>query len=981
MASRSLGTLTLDLIAKIGGFEAGMTKAERASSRTSKKIADDAEKAAAKSKAAFKSIGLAVAAAFGGLSAMGAFSSVIDNTKQMEKEQAQLAAVLKSTGEVAGYSRDQLNGMATALSNKSLFSTGEINQAQTALLAFTGVLGEEFVRAQQSAADMSARTGMSIQQTTELIGRALDVPSQGMASLSRQGFRFSDEQKALMQQLEATGKTAEAQGIILEALEESYGGAALAARNTFGGAIDAVRNTLGGLATGKEGSLEEARLAVEEFNTALSGPEAEAAFSAVVSTITSGATTLVKALTAIPWGLVADGAKVVAAVLATRLVVSVGATAASMALATLESIKYQAALARMSGVSATAAVGLGTLSVAARAASTAMAALGGPVGLAVLAASALALFSVSATETKKEAQELSSAVDLLNASFDGYTKNQAAAAIDTYTDKLEVAQQEANTAAAQVETLNRKIAQFPNSPELKIWEKDLRTARSEADTAGQTIDGLTEKIAQLNAIVGSVNVAGSIASVSEQYKKLEADLDKQILLIGKKTEAEKLEALINAGLVEGIVAGSGEELIAKQKVIDASKEAEAAERKRESAAKSAASAAASAAKAAIEKAQAEAKAVQDSVAALIRQSEQVGWTAEAIALYDLKAKGASEAQLQLASAAIEVTKAFKEQEKVNAEARGVIEGLQTEEEQIRASYERRKELILNTTLKTAEEKADLLKRLEEETNEALLEASDDYWERYLAAAEKSLTSFDELAGSVVENFSKQFGDVFEKMVFDADSLGDAVSNMAEGMARSVVNALGQMAAQWLAYQAVQLLVGKTTQSSGAVTLTANAQAAALQAGINAFSSTAAIPIVGPALAPAAMGAALAVTMPMAAAVSTTAMIGMAHDGIDSVPQTGTWLLEKGERVVTSETSSKLDATLSRIDAAQGNSRSGNSGSQIVNIYENPDRAGEVVSRRNENGDEEADVFVADIFGDGKRARAIRQAFGLTRVGR
>src|SRR5690606_26055913 len=109
------------------------------------------------------------------------FKTVIDNSKQMGQEQAQLAAVLKSTGEAAGYSRDQLNGMAEALAGKSIFSTNEINQAQTALLAFTGVMGGEFVRAQQAAADMAARTGMSIQSATELIGRALHVPSAGMA--------------------------------------------------------------------------------------------------------------------------------------------------------------------------------------------------------------------------------------------------------------------------------------------------------------------------------------------------------------------------------------------------------------------------------------------------------------------------------------------------------------------------------------------------------------------------------------------------------------------------------------------------------------------------------------------------------------------------------------------------------------------------------------------------------------------------------
>src|SRR5690606_10666380 len=137
------------------------------------------------------------------------------------------------------------------------------------------------------------------------------------------------------------------------------------------------------------------------------------------------------------------------------------------------------------------------------------------------------------------------------------------------------------------------------------------------------------------------------------------------------------------------------------------------------------------------------------------------------------------------------------------------------------------------------------------------------------------------------------------------------------MVRSVINATGQMLAQWAAYEIAKTLLAKPAQAGAVVAMTANAQAASLMAGINAFSSTAAVPIVGPALAPGAMAAALAATSPMVAAVSAAAsagLAGMAHDGIDKIPATGTCLLEKGERVTTANTSAKLDATLDRIQA-------------------------------------------------------------------
>jgi hypothetical protein len=75
--------------------------------------------------------------------------------------------------------------------------------------------------------------------------------------------------------------------------------------------------------------------------------------------------------------------------------------------------------------------------------------------------------------------------------------------------------------------------------------------------------------------------------------------------------------------------------------------------------------------------------------------------------------------------------------------------------------------------------------------------------------------------------------------------------------------------------------------------------------------------------PAIAAAAIQGAIPVANIVATT-FAGMAHDGIDSVPETGTWLLKKGERVVTSKTSQRLDSTLSRLQGS-GDMYGGGSG--------------------------------------------------------
>ncbi|HHJ1787555.1 TPA: phage tail length tape measure family protein, partial [Pseudomonas aeruginosa] len=292
MASRSLGTLTLDLIAKVGGFVAGMEKAERTAKKGAKEIGSAADAASL----AWGKLGEVAAGALSGITVGAVFGAVIGNTKQMEKEQAQLEAVLRSTGESAGFSREQLNEMASSMERTSTVSAGEINQAQTNLLAFTGIVGEQFPRALQSAIDMAARTGTTVTSAAETIGRALDVPSKGLTALSKQGFRFTEEQKKAAEQLEATGRTAEAQGIILKALEESYGGAAAASRDTFGGALMALQNTIDGLLTGSEGSLDGAKVAIDDLNRALSDPATAESVSKLFDLLAQGASTVVDSL-------------------------------------------------------------------------------------------------------------------------------------------------------------------------------------------------------------------------------------------------------------------------------------------------------------------------------------------------------------------------------------------------------------------------------------------------------------------------------------------------------------------------------------------------------------------------------------------------------------------------------------------------------------------------------------------------------------
>lgn len=156
----------------------------------------------------------------------------------------------------------------------------------------------------------------------------------------------------------------------------------------------------------------------------------------------------------------------------------------------------------------------------------------------------------------------------------------------------------------------------------------------------------------------------------------------------------------------------------------------------------------------------------------------------------------------------------------------------------------------------------------EEMNRKREEADTSYWGNMLRNMEKALTTGEELTTNMLDRFTQGVGDAVEDMVFEFTTFEDAFKGILEQMLRALVNVLAQMAAQWVAYQLIQAIVGKSAAATSAVAQTSQAAATQQYAGLAAFASTAAIPLVGPAMAPAAYAAAITATSPMVAAIAS-----------------------------------------------------------------------------------------------------------------
>lgn len=174
--------------------------------------------------------------AFGATQLVSFGRESVELFRVQQKAIAQVEAGLKSTGEQAGFTSQQLQEMASALQKQTLFGDEVILKDATAqLLTFTNISGEQFARTQEAALDLATRLDGDLKSASIQLGKALNDPVANLSALSRSGIQFSKEQKETINALVETNRLADAQTLILDELNKQYGGSAEAAAKADGG--------------------------------------------------------------------------------------------------------------------------------------------------------------------------------------------------------------------------------------------------------------------------------------------------------------------------------------------------------------------------------------------------------------------------------------------------------------------------------------------------------------------------------------------------------------------------------------------------------------------------------------------------------------------------------------------------------------------------------------------------------------------------
>jgi hypothetical protein len=304
------------------------------------------------------------------------------------------------------------------------------------------------------------------------------------------------------------------------------------------------------------------------------------------------------------------------------------------------------------------------------------------------------------------------------------------------------------------------------------------------------------------------------------------------------------------------------------------------------------------------------KANKEYVKSLQDKALTLGLTEKQVALYEMSQKNLTDTQREAAIAAIESAAAQKDQDQVFKDSSEAIKKIAEEQAALNILYgeeEASKLIKYGEAMERAFPERRAGKQYVEDfqalsavlgPGSELDAAVAGLGEQFNTVGEKSKTiseEFTKVWGHASRSFSDNFGRATADAILNSTKGIDVLRSGVKSFAREMIGALISIGAQRTVLWALgetQKKISTATQVASNTAIAATAAPAA--AGVTLASFGANIPI-------ALAG--------IAAAFALTKILGQAGDGIESTPHTGTYLLNKGERVVKVEDNKKLQKFL------------------------------------------------------------------------
>lgn len=881
--SNSLGVLTLDLVAQMGGWVKGFTEAERATKAETRKM----QKSIREVEKSVKSMGNTLRNV-AGLIGLTLTVSAFDNWIRGSVQAAASAGVF---AEKIGLTTEEL----TTFRYIAVQTGSDIQSLDSSMLRLNSRLGAA-VRGDGPAATTLKNLGLNAKELLKIpleerilaISKAMEGLSRGEQLRSLQNIA-GDSARGLINMFQLSKDEIAELTNRAERLGYVYSTEMSRSADAVLGKIDEMKGAFGNLSLQ---IISEFLPDIEDYLNSISLEDIEGHMETVETVI--------------------DNLGVAVNALGHAFVIGLGSkvaiSTAAFTLNTMAQITNAAAAKRVEGASKMAAIAIGSKTVAVNGLRVALGALGGPLGIAILTSLSFLALKSSQDKTKISSDELAMSLDDLEQMISKLTMRQAAAKkldFDIYLDnlkeklqgekeeyqkladkledardKLENPERRKNLSNSQIDTISDAIA--------RMTTEEIRLG-GEIDTTNQKIDETSEKIQMVIGHMKNLGTASvsDLKGVNNQFDELIAKIEDQTARMGLKTNSAVFEYELRKTTKYDYLKGDdGKESDELKAVRAAFAEQDAKERSLRISTKS------------IDIAAEYRKVMEGTLSDEERRGQEIAKNLDILKQY-----GATEEEM------LAVRRSAYESMSVDMPDMG--EGGNTLTAQL---------------ARIGENMAQLDAWREAQLQKLHLAYGDE--ENALA---ESLARKEELEQQYRERRSQFEGEMNQELL-----------NLGINLSNDSLDALRQAGMESSGIYRAMFLANKASAFANAIISANEAGAKAMAAYPD--------PIMGMSVGAMVKGIGLA----NAGVIAGTALTGMAHSGIDKVPQTGTWLLEKGERVVTANTSAKLDATLENLRGA----RSANSDPSpvISNIYLTMNSDGEVESKDEKGGSQFAKIM-------------------------
>ena len=170
-----------------------------------------------------------------------ACTELVNSYSAQEQAEVRLQSTLTATSQACGMSAAELLNLADSLQQVTTYSDQEIIAAEQVLVA-TRIGRDVMPEATKAILDMAAATGEDLTGAAQRLGQALADPAGEIESLKEANIQLTEEQAENIKKVQEQNGLYEAQKLLLQEVNNTYGGIAESLANTDTGKLEQLQD-------------------------------------------------------------------------------------------------------------------------------------------------------------------------------------------------------------------------------------------------------------------------------------------------------------------------------------------------------------------------------------------------------------------------------------------------------------------------------------------------------------------------------------------------------------------------------------------------------------------------------------------------------------------------------------------------------------------------------------------------------------------